>query len=108
MMRSFFGMYCDNAFKNVVFPDPVPPLMNILYPAATNEARNPDTSELIDCHSISLFIVITSFANFRIVTIGPFSATGGSTTFTRDPSASLASTIGDASFTSLLDPATIC
>ena len=43
-----------------------------------------------------------------IVTIGPFSATGESTIFTRAPFSSLASAIGDASFTALLHFATIC
>ena len=30
IILSSFGIYCESAFKNVVFPDPVPPLMNIL------------------------------------------------------------------------------
>ena len=30
MILSSFGMYCDKAFRNVVLPDPVPPLMNML------------------------------------------------------------------------------
>ena len=46
--------------------------------------------------------------NLRIVTIGPFSAIGLMTILTREPLLSLASTIGDASFTTLLHPATIC
>ena len=30
MILSSFGMYCDKAFRNVVLPDPVPPLVNML------------------------------------------------------------------------------
>ena len=44
----------------------------------------------------------------RIVTIGPFSATGARTTLTRSPFASLASTMGEDSLTTLLQDETIC
>ena len=43
-----------------------------------------------------------------MVRIGPLMATGSSTTFTLAPSGSLASTIGEASFTTRLHPAVIC
>ena len=37
--------------------------------------------------------------NFRIVSVGPFRASGGMIAFTREPSGRRASTIGDASST---------
>ena len=108
MIRSSLGIYWDRAFKNVVFPDPVPPLMKMLYPARTRRARNPTTSGLTDCQASRSFMVMASLGNFRMVTMGPFRATGARTTLTREPSGSLASTMGLASLTSRLDPATIC
>ena len=59
-------------------------------------------------NSSSLFIVIGILGNFLMVTTAPPSAIGGSTTFTLEPSESLASTIGSASFTVRLTLATIC
>ena len=108
MIRSSFGIYCDNAFKNVVFPEPVPPLIKILYPDATRILKNPDISGLTDPHAIRFSMEAASLENLRIVTMGPLTATGASTTLTRDPSGSLASTIGDASLTNRLAPDTIC
>lgn len=46
--------------------------------------------------------------NRRIVTIGPFNATGGNTTFTLAPFSNLESTIGVDSLTTRLVRATIC
>ena len=43
-----------------------------------------------------------------MVTTGPLRAMGPSTTLTLEPFSSLASTIGEVSFTTLLQPATIC
>ena len=56
---------------------------------------------------MSLSMVIGLFENFLIVITGPPTDTGGSTMLTREPSASLVSSIGDASFTLLLDLAAI-
>ena len=53
-------------------------------------------------------IVIISFGNFRMVTMGPFRAIGYNTTLTLEPSSNLASTMGEASFTMRLASATIC
>ena len=44
-------------------------------------------------------MVKASLANFRMVTVGPRSASGGMITLTRDPSLRRASTIGDNSST---------
>jgi len=53
-------------------------------------------------------IVIGLGGNLLIVRIGPFKATGSSTTLTLAPSFNLASTIGLASFTTLLQSEVIC
>ena len=108
MIRSSFGIKSDIAFKNVVFPAPVPPLTKILYFAITNFLMNCAASSVILPQSISFFIVNGSSGNVRIVRIGPFTATGFMTTLTRDPSFSLASTIGEASLTYRFASPTIC
>ena len=90
----------DKAFKKVVLPDDVPPLIKILYFAATSLVKKSEHSRGI----VSLFTrsssVISSFANFRIVKIGPFRATFFNTPFTLYPFSSRASTIGFASLIS--------
>ena len=108
MTRSPAGICCASAFSMDVFPDPVPPLIKMLYLAFTACSRKSAASSEIASNFLKRSIVIASFGNFLIVTIGPFSAIGASTTLTREPSGSLASTIGFASFTIRLDPATIC
>ncbi len=53
--------------------------------------------------------MVIGFSGKRLmVTIGPLRAMGFMTILTLAPSDSLASTIGEASFTTLLHPATIC
>ena len=101
------GIYAESPLRNVVFPEPVPPEIIILYPATTSFLRNPATSVLNAPSSMSLSIVIGIFENFLMVIVGPLRAIGGSTILTLEPSESLASTIGDASFTILLQPETI-
>ena len=76
--RSVLGIKDDRAFKNVVFPELVPPLTKILYRSATSPSRNCAASSVTAPKPISFSIVIGS-GNFRIVTTGPSSATGGST-----------------------------
>lgn len=107
-IRSSGGIACDSAFKNVVFPLPVPPLIKMLYRHFTNSSRKLLHSSVIDPSATSLSSVIPSSGNRRIVIAGPFNAIGESTTFTREPSESLASRIGDASLTTRLQPAAIC
>ena len=58
--------------------------------------------------STSRSISIFCLENFRIVTVAPSKATGGTIMFTREPSLNLASTIGSVSFIRLLHSATIC
>ena len=102
------GIYPDRALRNVVLPAPVPPDTIILYPDTTSFLRNSATSVVIEPSCRSLSMVIPSFGNFLIVMTQPPRLTGGRTTLTLDPSFSLASTIGNDSFTSLLHSATIC
>lgn len=52
------GMYEDSALRNVVLPDPVPPLMKMLYLAFTSDARNPAASS--DTEPISIIFSIDS------------------------------------------------
>ena len=56
--RSVSGMKHDSAFKKVVFPLPVPPLINMLYPAITRLFRNSAASRVIEPISINVWIVI--------------------------------------------------
>ena len=107
MTRSSFGIKDDIAFRNVVFPEPVPPLMKMLYPACTRAPRKSATLRDIEPNPRRSFTSIGCSGNLRIVRIGPFSAVGASTTFTRSPFGSLASAIGEDSLTTRLQEETI-
>ncbi len=63
MMRSSFGIKSDSAFKNVVLPEPVPPLMKILYPAITSLRRNCTASSVTAPHATSCCMVIGLLGN---------------------------------------------
>ena len=106
-MRSSGGMQAERAFKNVVFPDPVPPLMKMLYLARTSTARKAAASSDRASSSTRRFMVMGS-GNFRMVRAGPSKATGGSTTCTREPSGRRASAMGSATFTTRFTRLTIC
>ncbi|MNI60294.1 hypothetical protein D3C73_1154950 [compost metagenome] len=105
--RSSPGIYWDNAFRKVVFPDPVPPLIKMLYLLLTNVCSQFAVSVSRDPFSTRSSMVIGRSGNFRIVMVGPLSAIGGRTMFTRDPFLSLASTMGEDSFTTRLTPDTM-
>lgn len=105
---SSLGIKLDSAFKKVVLPEPVPPLINILYPAMTSFSKKQAASSDIEPISINFFMVMGLSGNFLIVTTGPSSATGGRTILTLEPSGSLASTIGLDSFIIRFDLDTIC
>ena len=107
IILSSLGIKAESAFRNVVLPEPVPPLIKILYFALTSLDRNETASSVILPHSISSLIPIGLSGKRRMVKAGPFSATGLSTTLTRAPFSSRASTIGEASFTVRLQPAAI-
>lgn len=108
MIRCSGGMNPDNTFKKVVFPLPVPPLTKMLYPAFTSVFKKSAASGDIVSIAISFCMVIGLSGKRLIVMMGPFNAMGLITMFTRAPLLNRASTIGDASFTTLLHPATIC
>ncbi|MNM83227.1 hypothetical protein D3C81_952810 [compost metagenome] len=101
------GINWDKAFKNVVFPEPVPPLIKMLYLLRTSRCSSSAASSLSEPIETNCSIVSGRSGNLRIVIVGPFKATGGRTILTRDPSRSRASTIGDDSFTIRLTPDTI-
>ncbi|MNV84543.1 hypothetical protein D3C71_1784230 [compost metagenome] len=105
--RSSGGMNWDKALRKVVLPDPVPPLMKMLYFAATRSRSSSAASSPSVSLRTSPSIVIGESGNLRIVIAGPFSATGGSTTLTREPFRRRASTIGDDSLTTRLTSETI-
>ena len=102
MIRSPVGIQPESAFKNVVLPEPVPPEIKMLYPALTSISKNLAASSLSVCNSISRFMVIGSFGNFRIVIQEPSIAVGSNTIWTLEPSSNRASAIGIASFTTRL------
>ena len=102
------GINSDKAFRKVVFPEPVPPLIKMLYPARTMQFRNAAIFSGTEPSERRSSIRIGFSGKRRMVTIGPFRATGGRTTLTRSPFPRRASTIGDDSFTTLLQADTIC
>ena len=81
-------------FRRVVFPVPVPPDTNMESFAMTQERRNDIISGVAVLSLTYSWAFILSFWNFRMVSVAPFGETGGIVAQTRDPSASLASTIG--------------
>jgi hypothetical protein len=94
-MRSRSGIAADSAFRNVVFPEPVPPETSTLSSASTQRQRKSAAScaSVPSCTSSSMSK--RSWRNFRIVSSGPESESGGMIALTRDPSGSRASTSGD-------------
>jgi hypothetical protein len=80
-------------------PAPVPPEIRMLILARTAAARTSSMSREMLLFSSILSAVSGLVPNRRIETAGPSSASGGMMAFTRDPSGSRASTIGDDSST---------
>src|SRR5438477_12406834 len=98
-MRSSFGMNADIALRVVVLPVPVPPEMRMLSFPFTQAARNWAAFGEIEPNEIRSFMVYGSRENFRIVSVGPLSASGGTIVLTREPAGNRASIIGDVSST---------
>jgi len=94
-MRSSPGMNADIAFSIVVLPVPVPPEMRMFSFPFTEAERNCAAFAEIELNVIRSFIVYGSRENFRIVSVGPRSASGGMIALTRLPSGRRASTIGE-------------
>lgn len=109
IIRSSLGIYWDSAFKKVVFPEPVPPETKILYPDSTNSLKKPAASSDTEPIAIKFSIKMGFSGNLRMEIAEPSMETGSNTILTLEPSGSLVSTIGDASFTiRLLFPAICC
>ena len=96
------GILADKLFNNVVLPAPVPPEIIMLHLARTAACSTSAISVDIEPHLNKASIVPASFLKRLIESEGPSIASGGIMAFTRLPSASLASTIGD--FSSILLP----
>src|SRR5256885_4532767 len=92
-MRSSPGMNADIAFSVVVLPVPVPPETRMFSLPFTQEARNCAAFGEIDPNEIRSFIVYGSRANLRIVSVGPFRASGGMVALTRLPARRRAATL---------------
>ena len=81
-------------FKNVVFPVPVPPDIKMETLPSTHFCRKSSIFCDKEWSSIYFCAVIISLLNLRMVSVDPFGETGGIVALTREPSSSLASTIG--------------
>ena len=94
-MRSSPGTKAEIAFSVVVLPVPVPPEMRTFSFPRAQAARNCAAFGVTVPKVIRSSIVYGSRENFRIVSVGPRSESGGMIAFTRLPSGRRASTIGD-------------
>ena len=97
MMRSSSGIADDSTFSVVVLPEPVPPEMRMLSLPRTHASRNWAHFGVSVPKRSRSSILKGSLRNFRIVSVGPETASGGMMAFTREPSGRRASTIGEAS-----------
>ena len=101
MTRSSGSMNAESAFSRVVLPEPVPPLTRTLRRAPTAAASWSCSSSVSVPSSTSSLGPGRAAEKRRIDIVGPSTASGGITTWTREPSSSLASTIGLSSSTRL-------
>ena len=92
-------MKADRALSSVVLPEPVPPLTRMLRRAATAAASSSWSSSVSVPSSTSSVGPGRAAEKRRIDSEGPSTASGGMTTWTREPSSSRASTIGLSSST---------
>ena len=93
-MRSLSEMNPDSTLSSVVFPAPVPPETMTLVRQATAAWMKSSIGCVSESRSTMSWAPSRSVRNRRIDSAGPSSARGGMMAFTREPSASLASTIG--------------
>ncbi len=96
-IRSLAGMASAMAPRNVVLPEPVPPEIRMFLRATMAARRNCSIAGENIPSRIRSSQRSRRRPKRRIDSVGPSSVTGGSVAFTRLPSASRASTIGDAS-----------
>ena len=92
-------MKLESAFSRVVLPEPVPPLTTTLRRSDTAVANDSSWPSVRVPDSTSCRGPGRRTPKRRIERTGPSTASGGITTLTREPSASLASTIGLSSST---------
>ncbi len=92
-------MKLDSAFSVVVLPEPVPPQTSMLARARTARARKSSSGRVSVPLATRSSGVKPRRRKRRIVSTGPSSASGGITTFTREPSGRRASHSGSASST---------
>ena len=85
----------DSTLSIVVLPVPVPPVTSTFSPPRTQADTRSATAGVSVPSSTRSSTCSGSRENLRIVSIGPSTESGGITAFTREPSASRASTIGD-------------
>ena len=77
------------ALRSVVLPAPVPPLTTRLAPLSTNSSSRDTTGG-----PANISRATSGTTKRRIVTYGPSTATGGTATWTREPSGRRPSTQG--------------
>ena len=94
-MRSSTGMKLEHTLSSVVLPVPVPPLTRMLARARTQAWRKAAPSCVIVPKPIRSLTWYGSLLNFRMVRIGPSSATGAMAALTREPSRRRASHSGE-------------
>ena len=97
-MRSSAGIYALSAFKSVVLPEAIPPQMTIFKRACMQARRNSAISAVNVSIWMRSSILSSFFEALRIVMVGPLTALGGITIFTREPSDRRTSTIGQSDF----------
>ncbi len=100
-------MKFDSTFSIVVFPVPVPPTTTMLILPRTQASRKTAASMVSEPRLMRSCIKNARSGNFRMVSTGPRRASGGTMALIRDPSASRASTMGDASSTRRPTPCTM-
>ncbi len=93
-IRSSTGMKPEQTLSRVVFPVPVPPLINMFARARTQARRKAADASVRVPNRIRSSTWYGSLENFRMVSIGPSTAIGGTTALTRDPSRRRASQSG--------------
>ncbi len=100
-------MKVDSTLSSVVLPARVPPLISMFRRARTQCSRNSSIGRVIVRLFTRSWACSRSAGKRRIESSGPSTASGGMIAFTREPSASRASTIGELSSTRRPTPLTI-
>ena len=98
-IRSVSGIPSESTLSRVVFPEPVPPEIRMFSRAWMQRSRNSSVSVVAVPRRIRSWKPSRFRANFRIVTSGPVSESGGMIALIRLPSGSRASTMAELSST---------